>query len=157
MSATTTTARCQDHGSAAASWTEQRGEGCVYMVEHDPDCAEVLVNMSKRHPNTLPILKDAHHPETFGDQINEPVDVIIADLRVPDQADIMLLNAERFLKDGGGVVHLMDATIDTAEEVEKLLQARRFKPKEQLTLQPYFDGEVLVGVHRSQPTTQQIG
>lgn len=73
------------------------------------------------------------------------VDVIFADVAQPDQARIVALNAHMFLKNEGGVVISIKAScIDStakpevvfANEVKKL-QSEMFKPKEQLTLEPY--------------------
>lgn len=73
------------------------------------------------------------------------VDVIFADVAQPDQARIVALNAHMFLKNEGGlVISIKSSCIDStakpevvfANEVKKL-QGEMFKPREQLTLEPY--------------------
>lgn len=85
------------------------------------------------------------------------VDTIFADVAQPDQARIVLLNAQYFLKIGGFVVisikaNCIDSTAPAeavfAQEVKKL-QLEKVKPLEQVTLEPYErDHAVVVGVFR---------
>lgn len=73
------------------------------------------------------------------------VDVIFADVAQPDQARIVALNADYFLKNEGYAVisikaNCIDSTMPAeqvfANEVQ-LLKTMKFKPTEQLTLEPY--------------------
>jgi len=88
------------------------------------------------------------------------VDTIFADVAQPDQARIVALNAQYFLKNGGHFVISIKANcIDStaapeavfAGEVKKML-AEKMKPMEQLTLEPYErDHAVVVGIYRPPP------
>lgn len=80
------------------------------------------------------------------------VDVIFADVAQPDQARIVHLNAEYFLKNGGHVVisikaSCVDSTIAPevvfAQEVD-FLRKHQFKPLEQVTLEPYERDHAMV-------------
>lgn len=73
------------------------------------------------------------------------VDVIFADVAQPDQARIVSINAEHFLKNGGHAVisikaNCIDSTVPAeqvfAHEVQTLRE-HKFKPLEQITLEPY--------------------
>ena len=85
------------------------------------------------------------------------VDVIFADVAQPDQARIVSLNAQSYLKAGGSFVISIKANcIDStarpeavfAREIAKLKE-EGFKPKEQLTLEPYErDHAVVSGLYR---------
>ena len=85
------------------------------------------------------------------------VDVIFADVAQPDQARIVGLNAQYFLKSGGNFVISIKANcIDStaapeavfASEIKKL-QTMDFKPKEYVTLEPFErDHAVVVGTYR---------
>ncbi|KAJ3662313.1 hypothetical protein Zmor_006668 [Zophobas morio] len=85
------------------------------------------------------------------------VDTIFADVAQPDQARIVALNAQHFLKNGGHfVISIKAPCIDStakpeavfAAEVEKL-RADHLKPQEQLSLEPYErDHAVVVGRFR---------
>ena len=86
------------------------------------------------------------------------VDTIFADVAQPDQARIVALNAQYFLKNGGHfVISIKASCIDStappeavfAREVKKL-QEEQMKPQEQVTLEPYErDHAVVVGVYRA--------
>ncbi|KAI8433561.1 hypothetical protein MSG28_015585, partial [Choristoneura fumiferana] len=88
------------------------------------------------------------------------VDTIFADVAQPDQARIVSLNAQHFLKNGGHfVISIKASCIDSTAQPEavfaaevKKLQADKLKPQEQLTLEPYErDHAVVVGVFRPPP------
>lgn len=80
------------------------------------------------------------------------VDVIFADVAQPDQARIVIHNAQSFLKDGGHVVvsikaSCVDSTLPPetvfASEVQ-VLKEGNFKPLEQVTLEPYERDHAMV-------------
>ena len=112
--------------------------------------------MAKTRTNIVPIIEDARHPLKY--RILVPmVDTIFADVAQPDQARIVGLNAKYFLKDGGHcVISIKASCIDStasaeavfASEVQKLRE-EKFKPLEQLTLEPYErDHAVVTGEYR---------
>lgn len=89
------------------------------------------------------IVEDARHPNKYR-MLLSMVDVIFADVAQPDQARIVALNAQHFLKHGGHVVisikaNCIDSTAPAevvfASEVKKM-QEESIKPHEQLTLEP---------------------
>lgn len=79
------------------------------------------------------------------------------DVAQPDQGRILALNAQYFLKEGGGFVisikaNCIDSTAPAAEvfsaEVEKMKESG-LKPKEQLTLEPFErDHAVVCGIYK---------
>jgi len=80
------------------------------------------------------------------------VDVIFADVAQPDQARIVIHNAQSFLKDGGHVVisikaSCVDSTVAPeaifAAEVQTIVE-NNFKPLEQVTLEPYERDHAMV-------------
>ncbi|KAF5379361.1 hypothetical protein D9757_007618 [Collybiopsis confluens] len=119
-------------------------EGMVYAVEFSLRSGRDLINMAKKRTNVIPIVEDARMPTKYRMLLSQ-VDVIFADVAQPDQARIVTLNAEHFLKDGGHVVisikaSCIDSTIAPdlvfAREVQTL-QNQRFKALEQVPLEPY--------------------
>lgn len=84
------------------------------------------------------------------------VDVIFADVAQPDQARIVIHNAQYFLKDGGHVVisikaSCVDSTIAPSavftQEVQTL-RSNKLKPIAQITLEPYErDHAMVTGKH----------
>lgn len=132
-------------------------EGIVYAVEFSHRPGRDLTNMAKRRPNVVPIVDDARQPQRYRMLVGM-VDVIFADVAQPDQARIVLHNAQFFLKNGGWVcisikANCVDSTAAPeavfAMEIDKL-KKEGVKPKEQLTLEPYHRDHALVtGIYRA--------
>lgn len=115
--------------------------GYVYAVEFSSRSGRDLIAMASKRPNVVPIVEDARQPARYR-MIVPMVDVIFADVAQPDQARIVAMNANWFLKSGGGVLisikaNCIDSTAPPAEvfanEVNKM-RAEHIKPKFQLTL-----------------------
>ncbi|XP_030749140.1 rRNA 2'-O-methyltransferase fibrillarin [Sitophilus oryzae] len=134
-------------------------EGLVYAVEFSHRSGRDLINVAKKRTNIIPIIEDARHPHKYRMLIGM-VDTIFADVAQPDQARIVALNAQYFLKNGGHfVISIKASCIDStaqpeavfASEVRKL-QADKLKPQEQITLEPYErDHAVVVGLYKPPP------
>jgi len=130
--------------------------GCVYAVEFSARPGRDLVNCAKRRTNIIPIVEDARKPQKYRMLIGM-VDVIFADVAQPDQARIVGINAEYFLKNGGHFVisikaSCIDSTVEAeavfASEIKKLTEMN-FKPAEYVTLEPFErDHAVVVGQYR---------
>src|SRR3546814_9471592 len=73
--------------------------GCVYAVEFAHRPGRDLINMAKSRTNVIPIIEDARHPLKYRMLVGM-VDTIFADVAQPDQARIVGLNAQYFLKHG---------------------------------------------------------
>ncbi|KAH6889978.1 Fibrillarin-domain-containing protein [Thelonectria olida] len=125
--------------------------GYVYAVEFSSRSGRDLITMASKRPNVVPIVEDARQPARYR-MIVPMVDVIFADVAQPDQARIVAINAQWFLKVGGGVLisikaNCIDSTAPAAEvfanEVQKM-RAESIKPKFQLTLEPFERDHCLV-------------
>ncbi|KAK7213188.1 hypothetical protein V2G26_020366 [Clonostachys chloroleuca] len=125
--------------------------GYVYAVEFSSRSGRDLVTMASKRTNVVPIVEDARQPARYR-MVVPMVDVIFADVAQPDQARIVALNANWFLKAGGGVLisikaNCIDSTAPAAEvfasEVQKM-RADGIKPKYQLTLEPFERDHCLV-------------
>jgi rRNA 2'-O-methyltransferase fibrillarin len=137
-------------------------EGLVYAVEFSHRSGRDLLNMAKKRTNVIPIIEDARHPHKYRMLVGM-VDTVFADVAQPDQARIVALNAQYFLKNGGHfVISIKASCIDSTAQPEavfaaevKKLQADKLKPQEQLTLEPYErDHAVVVGVYRPPPKSK---
>lgn len=101
-------------------------------------------------------MEDARTPQKYRILLTT-VDVIFADVAQPDQARIVGLNAEYFLKNGGhALISIKASCIDStappetvfAKEVQ-VLRDWKFKPTEQVTLEPYErDHAMVAGMYR---------
>ncbi|KAH6975494.1 Fibrillarin [Ilyonectria sp. MPI-CAGE-AT-0026] len=125
--------------------------GYVYAVEFSSRSGRDLITMASKRPNVVPIVEDARQPARYR-MIVPMVDVIFADVAQPDQARIVAMNAQWFLKVGGGILisikaNCIDSTAPAAEvfaaEVQKM-RAEAIKPKFQLTLEPFERDHCLV-------------
>ncbi|KAF4717435.1 fibrillarin, partial [Perkinsus olseni] len=104
----------------------------------------------------VPIIEDARQPLRYR-MLVPMVDVIFADVAQPDQARIVAVNAQNFLKNNGWYIisikaNCVDSTAAPeavfASEIEKL-KKDKLRPKEQLTLEPYHrDHAVVIGQYR---------
>jgi len=131
--------------------------GLVYAVEFSHRSGRDLVNLAKKRTNIIPIVEDARHPQKYRMLVGM-VDVVFSDVAQPDQARIVALNSQYFLKNGGHFVISIKANcIDSvaapeavfAREVAKLKEDG-FRPQEQLTLEPYErDHAVVIGTYRA--------
>jgi rRNA 2'-O-methyltransferase fibrillarin len=134
-------------------------EGLVYAVEFSHRSGRDLINVAKKRTNIIPIIEDARHPHKYRMLIGM-VDCVFADVAQPDQARIVSLNSQHFLKNGGHfVISIKASCIDSTAKPEavfaaevKKLQADKLKPLEQLTLEPYErDHAVVCGIFRPPP------
>merc|ERR1712150_2868 len=119
-------------------------EGVVYAVEFANRPGRELCSMSQRRSNIIPIIEDARIPNKYRLLI-QMVDGIFSDVAQPDQTEIVMKNAQMFLKKSGLLMIAIKAScIDTlaapeevfANELNKLRIAG-FKPQEQQSLEPY--------------------
>lgn len=132
-------------------------EGIVYAVEFSHRSGRDLLNVAKKRPNIVPIVEDARHPHKYRMLVGM-VDTIFSDVAQPDQARIVALNAHNFLKNGGhAVISIKANCIDSTAEPEAVfagevnkLKEEKFKPREQVTLEPYErDHAVVVAEYRA--------
>ncbi|KAK1350990.1 fibrillarin-like rRNA/tRNA 2'-O-methyltransferase [Hamiltosporidium tvaerminnensis] len=132
-------------------------KGTVYAVEFSQRSGRDLINLAKKRTNIVPIIDDARHPYKYR-MLVPMVDCIFSDVAQPDQARIVALNAQYYLKEDGGVVmsikaNCVDSTLPPetvfANEVDRL-RKEGIKPKEQVTLEPFEkDHAIVVGVFRA--------
>jgi fibrillarin-like pre-rRNA processing protein len=118
-------------------------EGLVYCVEFSArPLRDLLISCSERK-NMIPILADARHPETYRFLVGE-VDVIYEDVAQPDQSDILLKNAEVYLKKGGyAMLALKARAVDVTAKPEEIYRREREKLERKMeildfrTLEPF--------------------
>ena len=68
--------------------------------------------MAKKRTNVIPIIEDARHPHKYRMLVGM-VDTIFADVAQPDQARIVAINANYYLKNGGHFVISIKVKINT--------------------------------------------
>jgi len=131
-------------------------EGAVYAVEFSHRVGRELLEVAKKRTNIIPIIEDARKPQKYR-MLVPMVDVLFADVAQPDQARILAVNAHHFLKnDGGFVISIKANCIDSTAPAEAVfasqvaeLKKEQFKPREQISLEPYErDHAVVTGIYR---------
>jgi rRNA 2'-O-methyltransferase fibrillarin len=136
--------------------------GAVYAVEFSHRPGRDLLTVAKQRTNIIPIIEDARHPLKYR-MLLGMVDTIFADVAQPDQARIVALNAQYFLKNGGhAVISIKASCIDSTAAPEAVfrrevgkLKSENFKPLEQITLEPYErDHAVVTAEYRPKKKSQ---
>jgi len=92
------------------------GSGIVYAVEFSPRSARDLLTLAETRTNIIPILADAHSPETYAPFLTT-VDSVYQDVAQPDQTLIAVKNTRMFLKPRGYLILAVKArSIDVSRE-----------------------------------------
>ena len=119
-------------------------DGHIWAVDFAPrSMRDFITNVVHYRDDLSPILGDARRPDNYASMVPE-VDVIYADVAQPDQADIVIKNAEFFLKPGGVILlaiksRSVDVTRSPTEiyKEQKSILERVFKVEEMLELDPF--------------------
>ncbi len=128
-------------------------EGIIYGVEFSPRVIRDLMLVCKKRKNIAPILGDARIPAEYAHLVEE-VDVIYEDVAQPDQIEILMRNAEAFLKKRGWVMIAVKArSIDVSKQPKQIFKECRKKLEEmfeiraELRLDPFEkDHAFFVGI-----------
>ena len=128
------------------------GGGHVWGVDFAPRPMRDLIEKVTRHRgNVSPILGDARRPDSYA-MLVPKVDAIYADVAQPDQAAIVVKNAEFFLRPGGwAMLSVKSRSIDVALPPERVyageigvLEGNGFEIHEALKLDPYVKDHAMV-------------
>ena len=125
--------------------------GRVYCVEFSPRSIRDLITVCERRKNMVPILADARFPEEYS-FICDEVDVIYSDVAQPDQAKILINNANYYLKPGGYIIiavkaRSIDVTKPPSEVFKgemKLLSNNGFEIEGKVRLEPYTADHIFI-------------
>ncbi len=130
-------------GQTASYFSDIIGPGgIIYGVEISGRCFRELLPTARARGNIVPILADARKPETYA--WIEHVDIVMEDVATNDQSEIMIRNAERFLKPGGyAMMVIKSRSIDVTKEPRGIYKAeleklsKHFKVIQSLELDPH--------------------
>jgi len=119
-------------------------DSIVYSVENSPVAVKHLIELSEKRKNIIPILGDANHPDRYS-SIVSPVDLIYQDISQRNQAEIFILNVNRYLKKNGtGILMVKARSIDVSLKPKEAysivcskLKNKGLKIKENIDLTPY--------------------
>ena len=124
-------------------------DGEVYAIEISPHAMKSLLKLCEKRKNIFPILGDAGKPESYDDV--PAVEAIYQDVSQPDQADILVKNASKFLKKGFACIAIKSQSIDVTKNPKEVFKEslaileKHFKIVETYQLEP-FDKDHLFAV-----------
>lgn len=125
-------------------------DGIVFAVEFAPRPARDLLKAAADRPNVIPIIADARYPEKYPPFIDH-VDILYQDVAQPDQANIAVVNAEKYLVPGGFLAIAIKArSISMAGNVKEIFEgeilrlSEKFKIIETVSLEPLHHDHMAV-------------
>ncbi len=140
-------------GTTASHVSDIVGEGgYVFCVEFAPRSIRDLINnVCRFRGNMAPILADARLPGKYATLVAK-VDVIYCDIAQPEQARILVDNADAFLKKSGWIMLAVKArSIDVTEEPSEvykreisILEENSFRISEVIHLEPYDKAHAMI-------------
>ncbi|MBN2101910.1 MAG: fibrillarin-like rRNA/tRNA 2'-O-methyltransferase [Candidatus Aenigmarchaeota archaeon] len=130
-------------GATISFFSDIVGEnGIIYGVEISERSLRDLNDVAERRGNIVPIIADARKPEEYS--WIEKCDIIFEDVASDDQPEIMIRNADKFLKTNGfGMLALKARSIDVTknpQQVYKVVEKKlkeHFEILEKVVLDPY--------------------
>jgi len=127
-------------------------EGQIWGVDFAPrSLRDLVANVAKYRGNISPILGDARDPASYSALVPR-VDVLYADVAQPSQAEIVVLNAEMYLRPGGVMAMAVKSrSVDVTRSPREVyrdqvdvLEGGGFKISEVLELEPYEKDHAMV-------------
>jgi fibrillarin-like pre-rRNA processing protein len=138
------------NGTTVSHVSDIVSEGTVFAVEFSPRTMKDLIRISTIRKNLIPILADARHPDAYRNMVTE-VDMIYQDVAQREQAEIMIRNAELFLKKGGCLVLIIKTkSIDSVKNTDEVSRTEitklggLFKVIGTMNLEPFHSDHVVV-------------
>jgi fibrillarin-like pre-rRNA processing protein len=131
-------------------------KGHVYCVEFASRSIRDLVeNVCPYRANMSPMLEDARFPEKYAMFIQGRVDDVYCDIAQPEQAKVLLDNADLFLKNSGWVLLAVKSqSIDVTKEPSEIyrrevrvMETRGFKIEQLVQLEPYDKAHAMIIAH----------
>jgi fibrillarin-like pre-rRNA processing protein len=95
-------------GTTASHVSDIVEKGRLFAVEFSPRIMRGLIDLCSQRSNMVPVFADAGKPGSYK-AIAGSIDLIYQDVAQPNQAEIALVNAREFLKDGGYLVMVIKA------------------------------------------------
>lgn len=142
-------------GTTASHVSDIIGEsGVLYGVEFAPrTMIQFAQNVVKHRENVVPILADARDPSEYAHLVGE-VDALYCDVAQPDQAILLLRNAESILKrSGAALIAIKARSIDSVSKPSdifvkesKVLEDGGFLIKERINLEPYDRDHIMLSL-----------
>jgi fibrillarin-like pre-rRNA processing protein len=139
-------------GTTASHFSDIVGKsGIIYGVDIANRVMRGLVNVAEQRGNIIPILSDARLTENYEDVILEKVNLVYEDVASPDQIEIMIRNAQKFLKPKGlAMIAIKSQSIDVTKSPREIYKVclkeleKRFEIIDKVELDPYEKSHMFV-------------
>ncbi len=116
--------------------------GLIYGIEISERVLRDALPLAGERGNIVPLLLDARKPEDYS--WIEEVDLVYADVAIPDMSQVFIRNCEMFLKKNGfAMIAIKSRSIDVTAKPQKVYQEERkkleqfFNVVDFVTLEPY--------------------
>ncbi len=114
-------------GTTASHLSDIIRKGYIFGVDFAPRVLREFILLAETRENLIPIMGDANKPSDYWSIVPE-VDFLYQDVAQPNQDEILVKNAEIFLKKGGlAFVAIKARSIDVTKKPEQVF--REFKQK----------------------------
>jgi fibrillarin-like pre-rRNA processing protein len=124
-------------------------DGEIYAVEIAPQVMQSLLALSDERENIIPIHADARKPVEY-EEVGE-VEIVYMDVAQPDQADILIKNAQMFLKkEGIAMICIKSQSIDVTKSPKQVFGevleelSTKFEVLERYELEPFDKDHLFV-------------
>lgn len=139
-------------GTTASHFSDIVGKsGIIYGVDVANRVMRGLVNVAENRGNIIPILSDARLTENYNGVILEKVDLVYEDVASPDQIEIMVRNAQEFLKPNGvAMIAIKSQSIDVTKPPREIYKVclkdleKHFEIIDKVELDPYEKAHMFV-------------
>ncbi len=126
-------------GTTASHLSDILSEGRLYVVEFAKKPMIDLVRLCEERCNMIPIFEDANHPERYREVVGE-VDLIYQDIAQRNQAEILIRNADLFLKKSGcALIAIKARSIDVTRSSEDIFSSEIEKLEERFEIAATFN------------------
>jgi len=137
-------------GTTVSHLSDIMGEnGEIFAVESAHQVMKSLLALCDLRHNIIPIHADARQPQTYAEV--GKVDAVYQDVAQPDQADILIKNADMFLKKGGiAMIAIKSQSIDVTKKPKEVFEtvlaklAEKFDVLEKYELEPFDKDHLFV-------------
>ena len=107
-------------------------KGIIYGIEISERVLREILNIAEERKNIAPILSDARMPEDYS--WIEEVDLVYADVAIPDMSEVLIRNCKYFLKDNGyAMIAIKSRSINVSKKPQIVYKEEREK------LEKYFN------------------
>jgi fibrillarin-like pre-rRNA processing protein len=126
-------------------------DGMIYGIDIAERVLRELIRTAEKRGNIAPMLADARKPEDYQNQILEKVDCVYEDVASPDQVQILIRNAQKFLKPAGfAMIAVKSQSISSTKPPREVYKEclkeleKHFEILDKVELDPYEKAHLFV-------------